>query len=265
MKTRIARRFVVEGDAMFSSIIFSVFVLTKEFELSADQLRALRPSLEKFASADYATMVATFKQQAGAAMVNDPVIKASLDALDSLPRIVVVPLLDSYMQGALFILDVYEERRWPGVNKLYTEPPQSTEQVLHPERWFANDKPVRVTLPGVEDCELVVSDVIGELQWSIYFSLWPHTGDEHPERSWGGDRFSLCRDADGDEVLLVATSWDTVDTAKGFFEAYVSTLDARYKDRERPLVVQRFDRVFIIDGGDQEMMDSLVERTDFRR
>ncbi len=261
----IARRFVVEGDAMMASIAFTVFAATGAYELTRDQTRAMRPQLAKFATSDMTSMIAALQAQSADVVAKDPSLKASFDAMGSLPRIVLVPLLASYMHGAMFILDVYEKGGWTSVNALFTDPPQSTEQVLHPERWFSGDRPVRIDIPDVEDSELVVYDVIGELQWSVYFSLWPHTGDK-PEINWGGDRYAVWRDKEGDELtVLIVTTWDTAYAAKGFHDAYVSTLEARYKDREYPLVVQRAEDVFIIDGGDQEMMDALVKQTQFDR
>jgi hypothetical protein len=261
----IARRFVVEGDAMWTSIVFSVFAVTREYELTGDQLRAMRPQLQKLATSDMSAMIAALQQQMAATGTTDPLIKSSIDAMGSLPPIVLVPLLASYMHGAMFILEVYDKGGWPAVNRLFADPPRSTEQVLHFDRWVAGQQPVHVDLPTFEEGELVISDVIGELQWSVYFSLWPHTGEPNPEHDWGGDRFAVWRDSDGALTLLLATTWDAPSAAKRFYDAYVSTLDTRFKDGERPLVRLRNNDVFIIDGGDDEQMDALVEYTEFER
>jgi hypothetical protein len=259
-----ARRFVVEGDAMWTSIVFSIYAATKTSEITSAQIDAMRPQLEKFATSDLSAMVGALQQQT--ASITDPAIRTSIDSMGTLPRIVLVPMLASYMHGSLFVLEVYAKGGWEAVNRLFTDPPLSTEQVLHADRWFAGDGPVRVTLPTIADSELVISDVLGELQWSVYFSLWPHTSGANPERDWGGDRYAVWRDKDSEDLtVLIATTWDTPLAAKTFHDAYVSTLAARFKDREPPLVVSRGQDVFIIDGGDEEQLAAFIEQTAFER
>lgn len=259
----IARRFVVEGDAMWTSILFAVFVSTGKYTVEREQIRAMRPHLAKLATDDLATMIAALQQQTVGN--SDPTIKASIAAMGSLPPIVLFPLLASYMHGSLFVLDVYEKDGAIAVDKLFADPPQSTEQVLHIDRWRSRERPARVTLPELEDAELVLSDVIGELQWRVYFDLWPHDGDGHPEENWGGDRFAVWRAPDGALTTLLATTWDTPAAAKVFHDAYVSTLDARFETSERPLVALRDQDVFVIRGGTQALLDGLVEQTEIER
>jgi hypothetical protein len=44
---------------------------------------------------------------------------------------------------------LYKQGGWDRVSKAFTELPQSTEQILHPEKYFAHEAPVKVTLPDI--------------------------------------------------------------------------------------------------------------------
>lgn len=275
---RLARRFVVEGDAMFASIVFLVADKTNLSEMTPAQLRAMRGKLEQFAALDPKAMAALLKQQASSTKL-DPQMRASLDAFDTIPPAILEPLLDSYMKGAVLALDAYEEAGWKRVDALFTEPPESTEQVLHPkERLLARrDHPRRITLPAFEGYTVVWSDVLGELEWSIYFQLWKHAGDGHEAENWGGDRYTILRDPDGKLIAVIATAWDTEYDAKVFYDAYVSSLATRYggkteDDHDEALVthgddatwvMQRGDRVYIVDGDDDHLPDELLDGVSF--
>jgi len=277
---RLARKFVVEGDAMLASIAFLVADKTHVNELSPDQIRAMRGKLEEFARLDPKAMAATIKQQSSSKKM-DPQLLEALDALDTIPPVILVPLMDSYMKGALVALDAYEQDGWKSVDALFTTPPESTEQVLHPaERLIHHvDHPHQVTLPSFDGYTVVWSNVIGELEWSIYFSLWKHAGDGHEAENWGGDRYVVLRDDDGDLTAVIATTWDTEYDAKLFYDAYVSSLATRYggktEDEDGEALVTHPEgeawvklyekQVYIVDGpGWDHLADELLDGATFR-
>ncbi|MEK6335968.1 MAG: hypothetical protein AABM67_13640 [Acidobacteriota bacterium] len=73
----------------------------------------------------------------------------SSDELDKAPRALRESLLFPYQQGLLWTRRVYGEGGWPRVSKAYTDLPQSSEQILHPEKYFAKEAPVKLTLPDL--------------------------------------------------------------------------------------------------------------------
>src|SRR6185295_12605226 len=46
-------------------------------------------------------------------------------------------LLFPYREGSQFALWALKAKGWQGVNALYANPPLSTAQILHPEKYFA--------------------------------------------------------------------------------------------------------------------------------
>jgi len=73
----------------------------------------------------------------------------SSDELDKAPRALRESLLFPYQQGLLWTRRLYGEGGWARVSKAYTELPQSSEQILHPEKYFAKEAPVKLTLPDL--------------------------------------------------------------------------------------------------------------------
>lgn len=69
--------------------------------------------------------------------------------LDKAPRAVRDSLLFPYQQGIDWTTSLYKQGGWDRVSQAFTELPQSTEQILHPDKYFAHEAPVKVTLPDI--------------------------------------------------------------------------------------------------------------------
>lgn len=52
-----------------------------------------------------------------------------------------------YTYGADFVQYLYDRGRWAAVNKAYERLPDSTEQIMHPEKYLAAEAPITVTDP----------------------------------------------------------------------------------------------------------------------
>jgi hypothetical protein len=134
-------------------------------------------------------------------------------------------LLFSYFAGFEFCLSV---RRTGGQALLdhafKTDPPRSSEQILHPEKWHAQrDDPVIVHLPDLSSAlpgwSKAAEAQLGEL--SIRTLLWPAMKHERAVRAaagWGGDRFAVYQKADA-RLLVWVTEWDTEADAREFQSA----------------------------------------------
>ena len=69
--------------------------------------------------------------------------------LDKAPRALRESLLFPYQDGEKWVNALYKRGGWNEVSQAFTTLPQSTEQILHPEKYFAHEAPVRVTLPDI--------------------------------------------------------------------------------------------------------------------
>lgn len=160
----------------------------------------------------------------------------SSEKIESAPRALRESLLFPYEQGTSFAAQVYRRGGWEMVSKAFTDLPQSTEQILHPEKYFARETPVRVQIPDIAPqlgagWKRIDYDVNGE--WSLYLILDEYLKSVQVSRKasagWGGDRYALYEEPRTHSVLLaLLTTWDTEEDATEFFDAYAKRTPLRY-------------------------------------
>jgi len=69
---------------------------------------------------------------------------------DAAPAVIREAMLFPYQQGLQFVRALYQQGGWAAVNRAYRDPPTSTEQLLHPERYLgARDRPQAVPVPDL--------------------------------------------------------------------------------------------------------------------
>lgn len=165
---------------------------------------------------------------------------ASLDSteLDNAPAFISGTLLFPYDQGLNFVMALYDEGGWDLVDHAFTNLPQSTEHILHPEKYLANEAPVDVTvydpLPALGDnWDILEVNTFGE----YIIRLFLDSGEVRPSAAkdaaegWGGDQYVVA--ATDDETALVwATEWDSEQDANEFFEV-LGVHEAKRFDAEK--------------------------------
>src|SRR5688572_27602230 len=118
---------------------------------------------------------------------------------------------------------------------MYPRPPLSTEQVLHPAKYLAGEKPVALRTPvppSLKGCKQLYGNVIGELLFGILLREHGARKDvaERAAAGWGGDRLFVWAQSETpalDEVLLVDLSvWDSETDAVEAAEALEAALAA---------------------------------------
>jgi len=143
------------------------------------------------------------------------------------PKFISAGLTFPYIQGSNFAKSLYTSGGWPAMNTAFANPPQSTEQVLHPGRYRSGDKPRLVTLPPLTDTlgsgwRLVDQDIMGE--FSIQVHLEPRLKtitSTLAAQGWGGDRYATFYNDAGQATLLAwRTVWDNEAEASEFVSDY---------------------------------------------
>jgi len=138
-----------------------------------------------------------------------------------------------YDQGADFALYLWQKGGWEELNKAYDNPPSTTEQILHPEKYLDGEKAEDLKLPDLSDdlgkgWEQLDDDVFGE--FDVYNYLLTLLGDEglagDAAAGWGGGRMAVYSNKDDTERVLIhiVLTWDTPTDALQFFEAYLDSL-----------------------------------------
>jgi hypothetical protein len=146
-----------------------------------------------------------------------------------------------YQLGADFVQTLLTEGGWDAVNGVYSSPPQSTEQIMHPQKYSQREAPM---LPGLPDSlallgadwRLVREDTLGELELQNTLSQSvPVLVATQAAGGWGGDRYQLLeRSGDGFLSLVLVTTWDSGKDAQEFFLAYADAVQARHGHRAVP-------------------------------
>ena len=129
-------------------------------------------------------------------------------------------------EGVNFIAALFGEAGWDGVNAAYENPPLSTEQVLHPEKYLAGEEPHLTEMPNIaadlgRGWEQVSSNTMGEFLIRTY--LEEHLDNNQAEEAaagWGGDRYALFIGPEAQRLLMLQIRWDNVSDSKEFFDAY---------------------------------------------
>lgn len=160
----------------------------------------------------------------------------SSELIDKAPRALRDSLLFPYQQGMEFTTQLFKHNGWKAISQAFTELPQSTEQILHAEKYFAHEAPVKVELPDVANAlgagwKRVDYDVNGE--WGYFLILDEFLKSKAESRAasagWGGDRYAVYNEPKSDTVCITQLSaWDSEQDAQEFFDAYAKRTSARY-------------------------------------
>lgn len=146
--------------------------------------------------------------------------------LDNAPPVLANSLLFPYTIGLEFAQTLFEQGGFDAIDAAWQNLPQSTEQILHPERYLAGDSPQLVTLPPLTDTlgagwSLVAENVFGEFMVREYLSqqLTPEQVNT-AVTGWGGDRYAIYSNSDEDIVMVLHIVWDSDDDATEFAALY---------------------------------------------
>ncbi len=165
----------------------------------------------------------------------DPTSEETLSpALASAPLVVQRELMFLFDSGLAFILDPFLDGSWDALAEIWADPPSSTAQVLHPDKYLAGIAPREINLPDLNAMlgpawRTLDDNTLGELDLRILLEQYlDHSIAEQAADGWAGDRYQLLRrDADGAVVFAMSTTWDTARDAREFFVAYQQAVAAR--------------------------------------
>jgi hypothetical protein len=131
----------------------------------------------------------------------------------SAPHVMRASLIAPYLDGTLFVHALRRKGGWEAVNRAWENPPLTTEQILHLDKFEAHEPAIDIPVPtrnalgaGWTEKE---NDVNGELGLRITFAEWME-----PEKAaliaghWGGDKGVLLQKGNGEFALAVRIRYD---------------------------------------------------------
>jgi hypothetical protein len=158
------------------------------------------------------------------------------NVMPGVPAVLQDQLLLPYVAGRDFARAVWSRGGWNALRDAWSRPPASTEQVLHPEKYFAGEAP-RPPGPAYAPPagRLVNEGVLGEMLTRTLLG----EGSDAAAAGWGGDLVRVY-DVSGRTLLVWASGWDTPADAREFAAA----ARARFKARHGPARADRGFDVF---------------------
>jgi hypothetical protein len=190
-------------------------------------------AMSEYVGRSPARMIALFKSLGSAA--------TATEELDKAPRVVRESLLFPYQEGLRWTQTLRRYGGWSKVSGAFADLPKSSEQILHPEKYFVHEAPVKITLPDLtatlngrrasaSGWKRIDFDVNGE--WGTYLLLDEFlkspTESREASAGWGGDSYAVYENGNGLVLYVAVSAWDREQDAREFFDAYVKRTEVRY-------------------------------------
>ncbi|HEX5878661.1 MAG TPA: hypothetical protein VF468_10100, partial [Actinomycetota bacterium] len=153
---------------------------------------------------------------------------------DAAPAVIREAMLFPYQEGLRFVRALYQQGGWDAVNRAYRDPPVSTEQVLHPERYLgARDRPQAVDVPDLSGrlgggwrsgVELSFGELDARLLLQGELAV---TTAGAAAAGWDGGRLRTFQRG-GSTALALRTVWDSTAEASQFCNAVRGWANGRF-------------------------------------
>lgn len=228
------RTYVHEYVHHLQEINFDVKTKLDATQTDYDASRALRALLEGDATiAEFIYLNQQMEPEEQEAS-EPPPSDALNEALDAAPYIAIRTFVFPYVEGVDFAVRIYTDTGgWEALNEALRNPPVSTEQVLHIQKYISGEAPVKIEMPELlwilgDGWEHVRTDNLGE----IFIRAWLEA-DFSPQEAaiassgWGGDAYSLFKGPDDQSLLVLPIVWDSDRDAEEFYQTVQAHTEAR--------------------------------------
>ena len=200
-------------------------------EGNSDKLQALRGLIEGDASlSDFLYEWRVFDDDHKEALKAEQEAETSdMSAYWSAPAFIRQTIAYPYVDGPQFAYTLFlQNQDFTAVNAAFERLPESTEQVIHPEKYADSEPPLQVDMPDLASAlgtgwTEIERDVMGELFIrSLLSDRLEREMYQAAAAGWGGDSFLLLEAPNGSDVFVSVVWWDTEADAAEFAEAMVS-------------------------------------------
>jgi hypothetical protein len=157
----------------------------------------------------------------------------ALEALQRAPAYLREASLFPYLNGNPFVETLIAGGGYAAVNDAFAQPPLSTEQILHPEKYVQQEPSVAVKLPPNLGAKMGAGwtdagqDTLGEFVLGLWLTQNGVTSAAATAAAagWGGDRLVLLRGPSGTNTVGLVTMWDTEEDAAAFSNAATTAIE----------------------------------------
>jgi hypothetical protein len=211
----LALKSVIEGEATFVS--YSIF---SDFIKKAGSNSAYKERIEAF---DLERFILESQLLAAKSLSQEFKQKGAMHYL-----------LFPYINGGTFVKYAFDNGGWQKVDTIYKNPPLSTEQIIHPEKYFlVEDKPLPLAPKNLDFLKNqgfgeISSGVLGEFTlYTLALSFLDELYAKMISSGWGNDNYYLY-EKEGKMVLVIDSRWDSPQEAEEFFKGMKALMDKKY-------------------------------------
>jgi hypothetical protein len=153
------------------------------------------------------------------------------------PLYIRVSLVFPYSDGLAFQDAVFRKLGREAFGEVFTRPPASTGQILHPERYLGNGGsvvPSPPSWPESREFRKLANGTLGELDFRVLLSQYTTAaeGEVLAAHVAGGAYTLLEHKREKFPVLAVASTWDSPESAQKYFEQYRRVLQGKWTTLE---------------------------------
>jgi roadblock/LC7 domain-containing protein len=183
---------------------------------------------------------------------------------NAMPAILKETLIFPYVYGYILVTTMVQDGGFARVDKAFVDPPLSTEQVLHIEKYLGEqrDEPIEITLPAVNLIEFgwhsVGQNSMGEFQTRVMLGNSPDA--IVAAEGWDGDRYQVWQHDDGRLAVAWISVWDSDADARQFAEELIYHEGKRFTgDAGKTRSTNANGRYELAVGGEDDLSWATVE------
>jgi hypothetical protein len=172
------------------------------------------------------------------------------------PRFIKDTLIFPYFGGLKFSASILKPSGWSSLPGVFTKPPVSTQQILHPALYRSGKIPAHVELPALEAMlgtgwSKLEENTLGEFGWEEVLKQF--LGEERAKplsETWNGDRYAVYEEKQTKRLLLLTRlRLNSEEIVERFFGQYSEALEKKYKEQTKLFRRPNFFSFETPDGG----------------
>jgi hypothetical protein len=177
-------------------------------------------------------------------------------ALKKAPPFLKDALVFPYFAGLTFSADLLKSNGWKDLPVVFSKPPISTQQIMHPALYHSGKAPSTENLPDVgkllgPDWTRLEENVIGEFGWKEVLKQF--LGEDRAKTlaaAWDGDRYVVYEHKRTKRLVLVSLlRLNNTAEAVRFFGQYSEALEKKYDQRAKLFRRPNFFSFDSMEGG----------------
>lgn len=170
-------------------------------------------------------------------LAEDPGSGSSFPVFSKEPLYMRESLVFPYDAGLAFQYAIYKKHGRDSFDELFTHPPASTQQIMHPQEYLDDVTPLDPKAPELEKAlrkkfKTLGDGSMGEFDHNILFRTYlPEKESAAAASHWRGGSFRLYENKrEKYHVLTYISQWDSPQAAQRCFELYQRVMKARWKN-----------------------------------